>query len=697
MTTTTAAFPLWINDVAAITELQMSQHSSDEHVPRASAPSSATSLLTIRDLFRCNTHDPQECWRYTLLSSYVTDLEWLLTSVPELSAVTQKVLVLSGDKGTATLRRNEHGHYLPTSSALDRVNPFLAALQTVAQSRRQHTGGGASSSSASSLSAVRLTRDRFAALEPPLPIAFGTYHTKMAVCVNARGVRVCIFTANLVEQDWRWKTQGIYMQDFPWEGAASDSPATVPLPKRSAKASDFARQLRRYWACCGLDMSTPFSWETAEKTPLGIFNTDFLAHVNFAEAKVWLVSSVPGTHVGGEASAGYRVGLCRLAEALQSSAVAVANKDAPLVLTWQYSSQGSVNPKFLNALQAAMCGSPELVDLAAAHKDFPPSCSPPANVQDVQIIYPTEAEVRNSFEGWRGGGSLPLRLQCCHEFVNERLHRWGCQRRLSTSSSSTPSAAAAGVAAHYSRASAVDVDALDDDEEGEREGAVLQSPSSSAFAYRQYALPHIKSYAAVHADRTHLHWYLLTSANLSQAAWGSIGAKATNKTPRRLLVRSYELGVLYDRTSAVSPSATPCFSVVASPCIRFPTFANSADALFSTPLSDSSRSRANVGTENFAEPSLFLPCNMLRPEPYASSATLRADRRSNPEGVALPLSCRDVPWVIEIPHRGPDAYGRDVEEAFAADTLPPLSRWRPCVEEGEAEKPRVTARKRARD
>ncbi|KPI83979.1 tyrosyl-DNA phosphodiesterase-like protein [Leptomonas seymouri] len=674
--TTTAAFPLWINDVPAITELQHLHHFFAGREPCGSAPPTSTSLLSINDVFRCNTRDPQECWQYVLLSSYMTDLEWLLTSVPELSAVTQKVVMLSGDKGTATLRRAEKGRYLPTSAAHDRANPFLAALLAVSRGQSNHTGGGVASSSP-----VGLTRDRFVALEPPLPIAYGTHHTKMAICINARGVRVCVFTANLLERDWCWKTQGTYLQDFPWEDSHCCPPPSPPLEK-SSKAADFQHQLRHYLAQCGLDATTPFSWESSKRLPLGIFNTDFLGYVNFADTKVWLVTSVPGSHVGGEARPGYRVGLCRLAEALEKSSAAASFKDASVVLTWQYSSQGSLKPNFLNLLQAAMCGAPEVVASATTKQSF---LSPPANIKDVQVIYPTETEVRNSVEGWRGGSSLPVRLQCCNEFLNERLHRWGCLRRCRA-----PSDTPVGAVAHNSLESAIDVDKLQDEDYADG-----QHPQPCAAEYRQYAMPHIKSYAAMNADRTYLHWYLLTSANLSQAAWGSLSANTTKVTPRRLLVRSYELGVLYDRTSAVCPSTVPWFSVVASPCIELPTSANSKDALFATPLGDIRLSEGMGST--LAESSLFLPCDMLRPEPYASTSALRARRRSNLDGAVLAMSCRDVPWVVDIPHRGVDAYGRDVEEAFAEDTLPPLCSWRPRLGSEVGGGAGAASHKRARD
>lgn len=36
--------------------------------------------------------------------------------------------------------------------------------------------------------------------------------------VYPKGVRVVVHTANLIHVDWNNKTQGLWMQDFPWKG-----------------------------------------------------------------------------------------------------------------------------------------------------------------------------------------------------------------------------------------------------------------------------------------------------------------------------------------------------------------------------------------------------------------------------------------------------------------------------------------------
>uniref|UniRef100_A0A6Q2XG33 Tyrosyl-DNA phosphodiesterase 1 n=1 Tax=Esox lucius TaxID=8010 RepID=A0A6Q2XG33_ESOLU len=57
---------------------------------------------------------------------------------------------------------------------------------------------------------------------------------------------------------------------------------------------------------------------------------------------------------------------------------------------------------------------------------------------------------------------------------------------------------------------------------------------------RSHAMPHIKTYMRASPDFTQLAWFLVTSANLSKAAWGAL-----EKNNSQVMVRSYELGVLY--------------------------------------------------------------------------------------------------------------------------------------------------------
>ncbi|KAK2374515.1 beta-galactosidase [Trifolium repens] len=51
--------------------------------------------------------------------------------------------------------------------------------------------------------------------KPPWPISFGTHHSKAMFLVYPRGVRIIVHTAKIYV-DWNNKSQGLWMQDFPW-------------------------------------------------------------------------------------------------------------------------------------------------------------------------------------------------------------------------------------------------------------------------------------------------------------------------------------------------------------------------------------------------------------------------------------------------------------------------------------------------
>jgi len=106
---------------------------------------------------------------------------------------------------------------------------------------------------------------------------------------------------------------------------------------------------------------------------------------------------------------------------------------------------------------------------------------------NIKLIYPTVDNVRNSLEGWNGGNCLPFsnsNWQKQSNYMGKILNIWKA------------------------------------DNSG-----------------RTKAMPHIKTYTRI--DNDEISWFLLTSANLSKAAWGTL-----QKQGNQLMIRNYELGVL---------------------------------------------------------------------------------------------------------------------------------------------------------
>lgn len=107
----------------------------------------------------------------------------------------------------------------------------------------------------------------------------------------------------------------------------------------------------------------------------------------------------------------------------------------------------------------------------------------------LKMIYPSSDNVKSSHDGLLGGGCLPY-AGFAHRkqlWLNDYLYQW-----------------------------------------------------KAVSSHRDRAMPHIKTYARVDQDGRRAAYYLLTSANISKAAWGTV-----NKSNARLRIMSYEAGVLF--------------------------------------------------------------------------------------------------------------------------------------------------------
>ncbi|KAG6972586.1 hypothetical protein JG687_00001387 [Phytophthora cactorum] len=116
---------------------------------------------------------------------------------------------------------------------------------------------------------------------PPLPIPYGTHHTKMLVALYPEKVRVGIFTANFLSNDWNTKTQGLWYQDFGLKVLADSEDEEKEAVAGSS--GDFEADLVHYLSSLG--------------APVKLFCGE-LKRFDFSTARVALVPSVPGVHKG---------------------------------------------------------------------------------------------------------------------------------------------------------------------------------------------------------------------------------------------------------------------------------------------------------------------------------------------------------------------------------------------------------------
>ncbi|XP_041069779.1 tyrosyl-DNA phosphodiesterase 1 isoform X1 [Carcharodon carcharias] len=207
---------------------------------------------------------------------------------------------------------------------------------------------------------------------------------------------------------------------------------------------------------------------------------EWIAHVkqhDLSETRVYLIGSTPGRHQGNEKQ---KWGHLKLGRILSDRASPVANQESwPLI--GQFSSIGS-----LGADETKWLCSEFKESLAALGKS---QRSLSSQQVPLHLVYPTVENVRTSLEGYPAGGSLPYAIVTAQKqpWLSSFFCRW-----------------------------------------------------SAKLTGRSHAMPHIKTYMRASPDFGELAWFVVTSANLSKAAWGTL-----EKNGFQLMIRSYELGVLY--------------------------------------------------------------------------------------------------------------------------------------------------------
>lgn len=154
-----------------------------------------------------------------------------------------------------------------------------------------------------------------------------------------------------------------------------------------------------------------------------------------------------------------------------------AEEDREASLVCQYSSLGSLQEEWLFEEFGR--------SMTTAKPVRPSGLRPSGRRPNIQLVWPTVEQVRTSLQGYAAGGSIPCDLKNLKQFLYPLLHRWDGQR-----------------------------------------------------SNRAQAMPHIKTFLRYVHNR--LLYVLLTSSNLSSAAWGKL-----EKRGSQLMVRSFELGVLF--------------------------------------------------------------------------------------------------------------------------------------------------------
>ncbi|XP_062189183.1 tyrosyl-DNA phosphodiesterase 1 isoform X3 [Phragmites australis] len=356
-----------------------------------------TSSVTVQDVIQGEV-------LLAVLSDYMVDIDWLLTACPSLRRVPH-VLVIHGEDGASL-------------ELLKKLKPANWILH-----------------------------------KPPLPISFGTHHSKAMLLVYPQGIRVVVHTANMIYVDWNNKSQGLWMQDFPWKDA-----------KDINKKIPFENDL--------VDYLSALKWpEFRVNLPVVgdvNINAAFFRKFDYSSSMVRLIGSVPGYHVGPNIK---KWGHMKLRSILEECMFEKQFCKSPLI--YQFSSLGSLDEKWMSEFTYS---------LSAGKSDD----GSPLGIGKPLIVWPTVEDVRCSIEGYAAGSCIPSPQKNVEkDFLRKYWTRWKAD--------------------HVGRCR---------------------------------AMPHIKTFTRYNGQN--IAWFLLTSSNLSKAAWGAL-----QKNNTQLMIRSYELGVLF--------------------------------------------------------------------------------------------------------------------------------------------------------
>eukprot|EP00592_Proboscia_alata_P002683 CAMPEP_0194370144 /NCGR_PEP_ID=MMETSP0174-20130528/18452_1 /TAXON_ID=216777 /ORGANISM="Proboscia alata, Strain PI-D3" /LENGTH=756 /DNA_ID=CAMNT_0039147445 /DNA_START=28 /DNA_END=2298 /DNA_ORIENTATION=- len=304
--------------------------------------------------------------------------------------------------------------------------------------------------------------------------------------------------------------------------------------------------------------------------------TQHLRNYDFSAASVILIPSCPGYY--SMPNKCKRQGYLKLKDAIAQHSNA---KDSESPVVCQFSSIGSFSEKWLSDFVACLRQEEPRKHLS---KD------------NVILVFPTTKDIRDSIEGYRGGNSVPARAKNVKKsFLRPLYSKW-------TSSSTTN----------------------------------INNPY-----HQPQNVPHIKTYYMLSNDSSNeLEWFVLTSHNLSKAAWGEV---QKGKYGFCFKILSWELGV-YCASSLLNFGKTS-FSIptLVSANESFP-FPIKHDLVTEKCDSSTSKSRQprrlviSSGVGNLSEEDVEIPL------PYTS----------RPQSYHY----KDDPWAVDLQYSSCDSFGR---------------------------------------
>lgn len=308
------------------------------------------------------------------------------------------------------------------------------------------------------LSEINKKHPNITSIKVNIPTPYGCHHTKMMLLFyKDSSLRVVVSTANLYEDDWDNRVQGLWISD-----KLPALPEGVSHTVHGESVTGFRGDLMRYLIQYNITKLQPIIARIRE--------------TDFSSVKVFFVSSVPGSHR--DSGKGIYFGHPRLGSLLSENSAPVDDSNPIMLQCSSIGSLGSSGAAYLTG------------EIATSFKKD----SAPVGIRrlpSVKLIYPSLNNVISSHDGMAGGGCLPYdgKVHDKQRWLSDHLYQWKASSRN-----------------------------------------------------RNQAMPHIKSYCR-YSDRG-LYWFLLTSANLSRAAWGVMNKSNKTLNPT-LRINSYEAGVAF--------------------------------------------------------------------------------------------------------------------------------------------------------
>ncbi|CAO1415970.1 unnamed protein product [Diamesa hyperborea] len=249
------------------------------------------------------------------------------------------------------------------------------------------------------LSTIHTKKPNVTAVQVKINTPYGCHHTKMMLFFyKDRSMRVVVSTANLYEDDWENRVQGMWISDRLPELSEGQS-----FTSHGESVTKFREDLMRYLIAYNIPKLQPVVAR--------------IRNMDFSKVNVFFVASVPGSHreMPGR---GFSFGHPRLAKLLSEHSAPVDDA-CPIIA--QSSSIGNLGPNAQSYILSEIAIS--------MRKDSAPVGL--RKVPQFKLVYPTFNNVKNSYDGLIGGGGLPYG-KAAHDkqpWLNSHLCQWRSNSR----------------------------------------------------------------------------------------------------------------------------------------------------------------------------------------------------------------------------------------------------------------------------